>query len=70
MLAGKKAGEVLTRLLADPNRFLENGELEEADWEPPQPGQSTALSRDVRLLLAIANLKVSLAKQQKALGSN
>jgi hypothetical protein len=32
MLAGKKAGEVLTRLLADPNRFLENGELEDADW--------------------------------------
>ena len=70
MLTGRHSAEILERLLADPDSFLENAELEEADWHPPKPGQWTALSRNVRLLAAVAWLKISLAQQRKALGSN
>lgn len=70
MLTGPQSAQILERLLRDPNSFLENAELEEADWEPPQPGVLTSLGRDVRLLLGIASLKASLGRQGKALGSN
>ena len=70
MLTGPKAAKILERILKDPNSFMENGELEEADWLPMNPGLLTSLGRDVRFALAIANLKVALATQRKALGSN
>jgi hypothetical protein len=66
MLLGQKSAETLERLLNDPDSFLENGELEPADWEPPRPGQLTSLGRDIRLLLAVACLRASLAQQRKA----
>lgn len=70
MLGGQKSAETLERLLNDPDSFLENGELEEADWEPPRPGQLTSLGRDVRLFLAVAYLRARLAQHRKKPGLN
>jgi hypothetical protein len=67
MISGQKSAEILERLLSDPDSFLENGELEEADWEPPRPGQLTSLGRDIRLLSAVTCLRARLAQQRKAL---
>ena len=68
--AGPQSAKILERLLAAPESFMENAELEEADWHPPKPGQWTSLGRDVRLSLAVACLKSSLAQQSQRLGSN
>ena len=70
MLAGPNAAELLERLMANPEAFLENGELEEEDWQPMTPGQWTALGRDVKLLLAVVSLRISLAQQRTVLGSS
>lgn len=67
MLSGQKSAEILERLLSDPDSFLENGELEDADWEPPRPGQLTSLGRDIRLLSAVASLRARLARAPKTL---
>ena len=69
MLAGVRAGKLLERILADPESFMENAELEDADWEPPRPGQSTALDRDLRLSRVVASLKAWLARAVQKLRS-
>ena len=77
MLAGPQAAKILARLLADPESFAgPDGvlakELEETGTtEIPFTGEQwAALSNASRFYAAVCCLKVSLAQQAKALGSN
>jgi hypothetical protein len=68
MLSGPQSTKTLERLLADPQSFTQQAIELKTEPEAMSANQWTALSSDVRLLLAVAALKVSLAQQHKALG--
>jgi hypothetical protein len=86
MLSGPGSAEILARLLTDPDSFTTKDDCLIANLEAKLEATSTVLQPEecarlddqllallndsTRFSLAVANLKVSLAKQQKALGSN
>jgi hypothetical protein len=80
MLADPQSAEMLKRVLADPESYTVKEETLIEEFEaklrrcaliPEQYARfEAALSDSARFYLAIACLKVSLAQQSKALGSN
>ncbi len=77
MLAGPQSAKILTRLLTDPESFAgADGvlakELEETGKTdiPFTAEQWAALSNSSRFYAAVCCLKLSLAQQAKAVGSN